>query len=360
MRQPPVRGARKVTIRDVAAAAGVSVTTVSHALNDKGKIDPSTRARVLKAAEELGYRASRAARALRSGRTGTIVLLMPALELVPIASEMLSLDYYMQIATAAARTAFGRDHPLLLAPPLDSLEELRALGVDGGIVCDPATGDVRIGLFEALDLPVVSVERDAGRPDMSWYVRSDNEANTRGLLDHLAEAGARRIALLAAAADWAWAQECEAAYHAWCSEHGREPLIAPAGLHDLERSAYQATTVLLESTEPPDAIVALAERYSTGVVRAAREHGLEIPRDLLVATGIDSHQAREGDPAITAVDLQPALQGAAAAELLIARIEGRRAEAPRITPAVLRERASTTRSRRAPGRRRSAPGRRRP
>ena len=63
---------RRVTIYDVAASAGVSATTVSHALNAKGRVDPATRARAVAAAETLGYRASRAARALRIRRTGVI------------------------------------------------------------------------------------------------------------------------------------------------------------------------------------------------------------------------------------------------------------------------------------------------
>lgn len=330
-----------MTIRDVAAAADVSITTVSHALNRKGKVDPETRRRVLEAADRLGYRASRAARALRAGRTGTIALLMPALESEPIATEMLSLDYYMQLAAGAARAAFDRDCPLLLTPAIDGLAELRSLGVDGGIVCDPATNDRRLGFFEELRLPVVSVERDLGRPASPWYVRSDNEANTRALLDHLASAGGRRIALLAASSDWAWARECRSAYLDWCEHRGVEPVVVPTGLHHLETSAYQATCELLARHEPPDALLAMAERYSVGVLRAAREAGFRVPDDLLVATGIDSHGARQGDPPVTAIDLRPALQGAAAAELLIERIDGSGEGRPRITPADLHVRAST-------------------
>lgn len=325
----------------MAAEARVSVTTVSHALNGKGRIDPDTRRRVTEAAERLGYRASRSARALRSGLTGTIALLMPALGKEQIGSEMLSLDYYMHLAGAAARTAFERDHPLLLTPPVETEAELLGLGVDGAIVCDPSQGDPRILLFERLGLPVVTVERDLGRPEDPWYVRSDNEANTKRLLDHFRAAGARRIALLAADSDWAWARECADAYVAWCAGHGVSPLVSPASLHDLELSAYRAASTLLDQSEPPDAILALAERYSSGVMRAARERGLDVPGDLLVAAGIDSHQAREGEPSLTAIDLRPALQGAAAAELLIARIDGEPVAAPRIIPAVLQERTST-------------------
>lgn len=332
---------RRVTIRDVAAAAGVSVTTVSHALNGKGSVDPATRERVIAAAGDLGYRASRAARALRSGRTGVIAMLLPALDTLDAEREMLSLDYYMQLAMAAAGAAFERHHPLLLTPPLKTVAELRELGVDGGILCDPGRADPRLALFEELGLPVVTIERDLGRPGHRWYVRGDNEANTHELLDHLADAGATRVAMLAAESDWAWSAESEQAYRAWCAGRGQEPIVEVTGLHQLEASAYESGGRLLDRPQRPDAIFALAESYATGVVRAARDRGLEVPRDLLVASGIDSQQTREATPPITTIDLLPQAQGAAAARLLVERLEGAEPAAPVVVPAALRIRAST-------------------
>ncbi|ADB53146.1 LacI family DNA-binding transcriptional regulator [Conexibacter woesei] len=336
--------APRVTIRDVAAAAGVSVTTVSHSLNGKGAVDPATRARVKQVAAQLGYRASRAAQALRAGRSGTIAFVIPSVGAVAEEREMLSLDYYMQLASAAARVAFTRRHPLLLPPPIETLDDLRELGVDGAILCDPARDDPRIALFEELGLPIVTIERDLGRPDHRWYVEGDNRGNMRLLLDHVAAAGGRRIALLSADSTWSWSADNEQAYRAWCEEHERTPIVEPTSLRHLETSAYDRACALLDRPDRPDAIIALAERYATGVVRAARERGLRIPQDLLVAGGIDSHQAAEGDPPITAIDLQPELQGAAAAALLVALTEGERPEAPRIVPSRLRVRASTQRT----------------
>ena len=93
------------TIHDVAKAAGVSITTVSHALNDKGRVDPATRAHVMQVVGRLGYRANRHARGLRSGRSGALALLLPVQADVRT-DEALSLDFYMRLATtaAAART----------------------------------------------------------------------------------------------------------------------------------------------------------------------------------------------------------------------------------------------------------------
>ena len=336
----PPMARHRPTIRDVATAAGVSPTTVSHALNGKGRVDPATRERIARAAAEIGYRADRTARRLRSGSSGTIALLLPFVEQDVAHDEMLALDYYMHLAGAAARAAFATGHPVLLTPPLQTIDDLRDLGVDGGIVSDPTRDDPRVGLFDALGLPVVTVERDPARPDHRWVVRSDNEANTRELLDTLAAAGARRPALLASGGGWSWAEETAAAYLAWCEDHGREPLIEQASMRTQERSAYEAAGRLLDR-ERPDAIVAQAERYTGGVLRAARERGLRVPDDLRVAAAVDSPQARDADPPVTAIDLQPDVQGAAAVAMLVELLAGGAPAAPQLTPAVLRIREST-------------------
>jgi DNA-binding LacI/PurR family transcriptional regulator len=340
-RMSPRTNGRRATIRDVAAAAGVSITTVSHAINGKGDVDPATQAKVLDAAARLGYRASRAARALRAGRSHTIALLLPGFGAEE--DEMLALDYYVKLASGATRRAFARDHALILAPSLGSADDARRLGVDGAIVCDPSAGDPRIDALTAADVPVVTVERDLARPDDRWHVCGDNAATTRLLLDHLASAGAERIALLGSDADWAWARESTDAYADWCATAGQDPIVELAGLRDLERSAEQHAQALLgDAARRPDAIVALAERHARGVVRAADRLGLRIPDDLLVASGIDSSDTREGVPSITAVDLHPEARGAAAAEMLIGRLEGEEPAAPRIVAGDLLVRASTT------------------
>lgn len=343
-----IDSSRPVTIRDVAALAGVSPTTVSHALNGKGRVAPETRERVFAAAERLGYRASRAGRALRTRRSGTIAFSVGWLQASGDESEWLGLDLYMQQASAATRAAFAHDVSVLLSPPITTERELRALGVDGGIICDPLRSDLRVSLFEALDLPVVTIERLPGRPEHRWYVRAENEASTRELLDHLAEAGAERIAMLRFDADMAWARETEAAYLEWCAERGREPLVMPTSVESLENSAYRSACRLLDGPDPPDAFFASAERFASGVLLAAHERGLRVPEDLLVATGIDSHDAREAAPPVTAVDVQPVLQGALAAELLIALIKGEEVEAPVTTPYKFHVRASTLRREKVP------------
>ena len=331
------------TVRDVAAVAGVSLTTVSHALNGKGRVDARTRARVLDAAKRIGYRANPTARSLRSGRTGILALVLPMIGADVHRNEALGLDFYIRLAGAAAAAAAARDHALLLPPPLRQLADLRNLPVDGGIVVDPGANDPGLALFDALGLPVVTIERDPARPGADWFVASDNAANTRAVLDHLAANGARRIALLTPQTTAAWVSETRETYAAWTAEHGREPIVVSVPHERLEGSAYASTAELLTRPDRPDAIYAVSEPYAAGVVRAARERRLRVPDDLLLVAGVDSHEASTGDPPITALELHPDEQAAIAVELLVARVGDRPVEVPRTVPGTLCVRDSSRR-----------------
>jgi len=332
--------ATRPTIRDVSKAAGVSVTTVSHALNGKGRVDPATRALVEQVVHQLGYRANRHARGLRSGRSGTLALLLPVRASVP-ADEALSLDFYMRLASSAASAAFSQDEALMLLPPAIVQTGLRGIELDGGIVVDPSPLDPRVSLLSGQGLPVVTIERDLGRPDDPWYVASETDANTRQVLDHLAAQGARRIALLVPKTDWGWATETLTAYDAWVREHGAPRLVVPVAMQPGEESAFVAARRLLARRNPPDAVFVVAARFIRGVLRAAKAEGRQVPGELLIAAGVDTIQAREGDPPVTALDLHPERQAEAAVEMLLTRLDGAEADAPRYIRATLSLRAST-------------------
>ncbi len=329
------------TIRDVAKAAGVSVTTVSHALNGKGRVDPETRALVVRVVRQLGYRANRNAQVLRAGRSGALALLLPVRADVR-SDEALSLDYFMRLASAAAAEAFSREQALMLLPPAIVTTGLHGLGFDGGIVVDPSPFDPRVELLASYGLPVVTVERDPGRPDDPWYVAGRTDVSTRELLDHLHAQGARRICLLAPQADWGWTAETLRAYDQWADAHGASRRVVPVAMRHAEESAFKATRRLLAEPEPPDAIFVVASRFIHGVQRAAKDAGRRVPEELMIAAGVDSVHAREGDPPVTALDLHPERQAEAAVEMLLTRLDdGQAPPGPWHIPATLRLRAST-------------------
>jgi DNA-binding LacI/PurR family transcriptional regulator len=115
---------KRPTIHDVAIAAGVSVTTVSDALNGKGRVDPATRTLVGEVVERLGYRANRHARGLRLGRSAAIGLLLPV-DADGRSDAALSVDFYIRLASAAAATTFSHGQALMLPPPRITAEVLR-------------------------------------------------------------------------------------------------------------------------------------------------------------------------------------------------------------------------------------------
>lgn len=332
----------------------MSTATVSLALNGKGEVDRNTRAKVLSIAQRLGYKANPAARALREGKFGTLGLTIPTFGAHP-GAEIISLDYYMQLAAGAAGAALDADRPLTLVPARDDGSTLAKLRVDGLIVCDPTRDDPYVEACRANGIAVVTVESDIAHPEDPWHVNADNDADTRLLLDHLWDAGARQIALIAPEPIWAWVQESRDAYIAWTSERGIAPRIEHAALEHLEVSARETATRLLSSSNRPDAVLTVADRHADGVARAARDLGLQLPEDLLLASGIDNRSLELSEPGITALDLRPALRGATAAKLLLGLIDGTDVSGPVIIPGILRIRSSTTRVQQKANRRRSAP-----
>lgn len=330
-----------VSIRDVAQAAGVSVTTVSHALNGKGRVLPETRAHVLKTATELGYRPNQSARGLRMGRTGALGLCLPGG--ADGHRQLFDVDYYLEVSIAAVRAAFDAEQALVMLPPLRAADDLRRFAIDGGIVVSTQEADPRIDVFDALELPVVTMDRDLTRPDYPWWVAADTEGNTRLMLDHLASVGASRIALLTVDVDWTWFIQSATTFTEWSREQGRKNPVVRLKPDRQVSSAARAAGKLLDRTRPPDAIFAMSQWVATGALRAARQRGLKVPDDLLVAVGVDSNAARNGDPPLTALDLRPADAAARAVDLLLARVTGEDEEdLERSVPAHLRVRTSTT------------------
>ena len=135
------------------APPAVAVSTVSYALNGKGRVDAATRARVQEVADRLGYRANRSAQNLRSGRTATLGLMLPAPDQLSSA-EYLNFDWYGRVATAATQAAFHADHSLLLLPSMKDPNGLRRIEMDGVLVVDPMVDDPRVEVLQKIESPL--------------------------------------------------------------------------------------------------------------------------------------------------------------------------------------------------------------
>ncbi|MFE4499554.1 LacI family DNA-binding transcriptional regulator [Rhodococcus sp. NPDC056743] len=338
------------TLRDVAAAAGVAVSTVSYALNGKGRVDAATRARVQEIADRLGYRANRSAQNLRTGRTATLGLMLPAPEELSSA-EYLNFDWYGRVATAATQAAFQADHSLLLLPSMKDPNGLRRIEMDGVIVVDPTAHDPRVDVLHRIGIPSVAV--GPGRAEQfGCFVSPDLVSTTETLLNHLADRGATDILILTPGLYSEWTRATTNAYFEWCRAHGRTPrisddLASSSGADTVEQliaAAYTATRNALTSENPPDAILSLILGCAPAAARAALDLGLSIPGDVLIAQDSDEPALLISDPPITALDFFPEEQAASAVKALLALINGDEPAVQSHSRSELRVRVSTAHS----------------
>lgn len=326
---------RPITLLDVARAAGVSTTTVSDALNGRGRLPAATRERVAAVARELGYVANHSARNLRRGRTGVIGLYFP--------ERTIGLEYYMDLAIAAAEEALSHDLALTLIPATRDPGRVPSLHLDGVVVSDPVLGDPTLETLTNLRVPIVTCERDltpgarhAGR------VESDHGAATRILLEHLSFRG-DRIAMLCPGEETSFGLDIRTAYQAWCAETGREPLIYDVPLVCEPQDVSRAVAAALQAPGGVDAIVSVPDGGANSALQAAFQQGRHVPKDLRVASYVDSPSLRGLAIPITALDIASREMGRRAARMLADLLSGAiEPGAVEVLPTRLMVRASTS------------------
>jgi DNA-binding LacI/PurR family transcriptional regulator len=175
-------------------------------------------------------------------------------------------------------------------------------------------------------------------------VRSDHAAALRGLLEHLAdEAGASRVALVAAGDETSWTEELNASYRGWCAERGVPELVGRVPLSPRPEYAADAVAALMDrpAAERPDAIVVAPDGVAVTITRLLTERGLRVPEDVRVASCVDGPMMVSGTPPVTAIDLQPAAMGRALAETLARLLRGEEGDDDRLLETRLHVRGST-------------------
>jgi DNA-binding LacI/PurR family transcriptional regulator len=332
-----------VRITDVASLAGVSITTVSHALNGKGRLPAETRERVRAAADALGYRPSSAARNLGGRRTGLISVSLSQEEGHPVGIS--DFAYFLQLLSAATAAGLRSGYALVLsADPTNSSPPLDDLAVDGGIVIDPIVDDPHVARLELAGAAVVTTGRVPGRSEGYW-IDNNHPKGLTTLLNHLAAQGAERVALLSMPLTTSYAVETEETYRHWSAGAGREAIVYPLATGLTEAAGFAAAEELLACPSPPDAICTPLDRLAVGVLLAAQARGVSVPGKLLIATVTNSQATRRSTPPLTALELYPDRLGRLAVEMLIGLIErGQVARNWAVVPTRLLKRGSTNRA----------------
>jgi len=311
---PPTPGpARRVSMRDVASRAGVSGQTVSRVVNDSPRVDPATRTRVETAMRELGYRPHRAARALRTGRTHTIGIVVSTLATVG--------NFRMLQAVADAAAHRGYALAVVTASDADALagafEHLRDQGVDGAIVLNEATPAARRADAPAgLRLVVV----DSPADERYGVVQSDHESGARAATEHLIGLGHPTVWHLAGPEDSYAASARERGWRAALEGAG---LVAPPVVRGdwTAASGHRAGIALAERADV-SAVFAANDQMALGLLRALAEAGRVVPTEVAVVGFDDIEDAADYLPPLTTVRQDFDELGERAVEALIEAIDG--------------------------------------
>ncbi|MFJ3073430.1 LacI family DNA-binding transcriptional regulator [Pseudomonas sp. NPDC087029] len=317
----PSSPSRRPTIADVADAAGVSRTTVSHALNDRGQVDPQTRAMVKAVAERLGYSPNLRAQRLRTGRANAIALLssMP----FAVAGGSSRLGFLMEIAATATEAAMRQGVALVLVPPMDEAQALlHTLDIDGAVIIEPVADDPNVACLRKRGVTVVTIGRQPEAREALPYIDMHGEQTGALLLEHLQRQGARHIGLIIGAQARHSYLDMERAYRAYCARHGQVAAIVRADEGGGEAAGAAACLQLLQAHPGIDGLCVPVDAFATGAVQALQGSGRQVPEDVKVVTRYDGLRARECSPPLTSLDMHLEEVSALAIELLFEHING--------------------------------------
>jgi len=298
-----------VSMADVARRAGVSAQTVSRVANGSPRVDPGTRLRVEKAMGDLGYRMHRAARALRTGQTSTIGLVVSTLASVGN-SRMLQ---------AISEAAAARDYALAVVTVgergiRDAFARLRSQGVDGAVVLNEATELAR-DVDPPADLHLVVVDSPA---DARYsIVQTDHAGGARAAVAHLLSLGHDTVHHLAGPVGSFAAAERERGWRGALADAGAA-VPDPVRGDWTSASGYAAVDALGRAT----ALFVANDQMALGVLRALTDGGRRVPEDVAVVGFDDIVDAAQYRPPLTTVRQDFDELGGRAVAALVAAIEG--------------------------------------
>lgn len=336
------------TIRDIADAAGLSVTTVSHALSGRGRVAPATRERVLGIAGNLGYVANVHAQRLVLGRSRMLAVQVVGFSASADSGPLLLPDdqYFMDILNGALSAAAEQDYQLLLTPYDSEPERLHPMAIDGAMIVDPMGDEPLAKVLTDRGVPIVTTGHPTRGPETFPSVDNDHACIAVQMLEHLVAMGYERPALVAMTPMRSYVADMVQAYERWSGERGAPSIVVEVPEPPNVDAGAAALDQLLARPERPDAVYAAHDRLALGVLLEAQRRSIAVPRELGVASAVDSDAVQLVEPHITAVKLNARQIGHEAARLLIDLVERGRepAECRTLVPSEVIARASTARA----------------
>lgn len=324
---------KKIRIKDIAEALGLSTATVSRAITTPGRVAEPTRSIVQAKAAEMNYRPNAQARSLRTQRSMSII----------VAVRDMSNPFYLEVFKGVEAAAHAGRYTVLmgntendLAREAEYFEMLRDGKADGMILM---TGGLPKGWAGPNRALVVALEMIDGAGLSQVLI--DNAAAARQAVDHLVSKGHTRIAHISGPKGEGMSERRKAGFIAAMEAHG---LALPGDYlrqGDFRFDSGQAATRdLLSLARPPTAVFAANDEMAAGVLSEAQRQGLSIPADLSVIGMDDSYLSRVVYPPLTTISQPRQDIGRAAMEMLLAQLGGAVDPQERIFPTTLIERST--------------------
>ena len=308
-----------MTITDVAERVGVSVATISRYLSG---FNVRQKSEIESAIQELNYRPSAAARNLKSGRTGTIAIVVPDI----------SNPFFSSIATGA-ESAAGEDQMVLLVNTgaLREREE-KVLGqlfgrVDGVILAPLQEDDEGPSFFSKFGLPIVFVDRITQDYEKFDSVLVDNVKGARLATEYLANLGHTKIATIVGPLNTTPGKLRAEGYKSTLRKRGIELHKRYLVESDFTRAGGYASMVkLLQDSTPPTAVITGNNLMTIGALEALKDNGIRIPDDISIIGFDDLEFSTLMEPGLTAIYRDFEAQGAEAMRILISRLQQNQAQ----------------------------------
>lgn len=329
-----------VTIRDIAKHLDLSVSTISRALNGYDDVAPRTRQRVFEAARELGYYPSAAARDLRRRRTNRIGFSygFPTTDVGEFAARLIN---------GAVSAAEKADYNMMLYPLTgNQVEKLARIcqtrEVEGLLLMGSEHLAESIDLLQNERIPFIVLNRQIGRPDVSYVTADHRQANLEAM-HHLIGLGHRRIAYIGQPALQQYDSDRVASYRQALKEANLtfdESLMKSTGKEG--GAGYRAMRNLLDLSPPPTAVLAIHDVVAIECLQAVIDAGLRVPEDVAIIGSDNLRSSQSTEPPLTTIHPPLAEIGRLAMDSLVARLDDDTLPPTRLTlPAKLVIRQST-------------------
>ncbi|WP_100443971.1 LacI family DNA-binding transcriptional regulator [Glycomyces xiaoerkulensis] len=316
---------KRPTINDVAAASGVSRGTVSRVLNGKGNVSLAAEMAVRRAVTETGYVVNRAARSLKTSRTGSIVMVLS--EPQERLFEDPNFSVLMRVAT---NQLADRDMSLVLMIAGDDggrnrvARYLRGGHADGALLISTHAGDPLLEAIERSDVPAVACGAVLGRESVIPYASADDRGGARQITEYLVSQGRSKIGMITGPLDTPGGS---LRLEGFTGVLGRKATKRTVVHGDYTQAGGEAAMrKLLEAVPDLDAVFVASDLMAAGALQALHAAGRRVPDDVAVAGFDDSAIATATRPMLTTVRQPLAKVAEETVRILIARLDGRELE----------------------------------